>query len=277
MKRAKKLIWLLMTAAVFAAAPLTAMALPAGGYVPTSGTYYYKDSTTNNKWKKNNSVAYTYKDDGRITKRTVTYKGIGSVTYKYTWKGNYITKYPNSYSDVTTFKYSKKKLVSYRGSYASKAQKITWKGNTGTVTQYDPTTEYTINNKGQLIKKVIKYDGEFTDISTYQYYGNGNLKSMSMTSKSDYDTMTGTTTVTYNKKGYETSYTNKYGSYWAKTTYKYTTKKGKITQVVSNYSNSNGSKNSSKVVYKKWQYVSHVRNCDAWGRGAVLAFNDYFD
>ena len=154
-----------------------------------------------------------------------------------------------------------------RDAWSDKTDKIKWKGKTGTVTVNGRTTEYTINGKGQLIKMLYKYDGYVYDTITYQYYGNGNLKSSIQKYSGG-----GTYTTKYNKKGYKTLYEYKDDSYWNKTTFKYTTKNGKITQVVKNYSSSGGSKSSNKIVFKKWQYVSHVRNCDAWGRELPLVY-----
>ena len=272
MKRAKKLIWLLVTAAMFAAAPLTAMALPAGGYVPTAGTRYYQDSSTK-KWVKSYKISYSYKKDGRLTKVTRKYTD-GTDSTAYTWKGNNITKitdkysYGNSYT--YTFKFKNKKLTSYQFS-GDKAQKIKWKGKTGTCTQtWDgggATYKYTINGKGQIVKVTTTHKSDGTKYTTtYKYYGNGNLKSYTLKG-SGYSY-----TTKYNQKGYRTSETRKEGSATSKTTFKYKTKKGKIKEVVTNYTYTSGeysSKSSSKFVFTKWKNVSHVRNCDATGNTRI--------
>ena len=276
MKRAKKLIWLLVTAAVFATAPLTAMALPAGGYVPTTGTWYYQDSSTK-KWVKDYKVSFSYKKDGRLTKVTQQYVDAPSVyTTAYTWKGNYITKinYKNNYYDefgLTTYKYKNKKLTSY-GYGEGNVQKYKWKGKTGTYSQtWDGgsyTNKFTINAKGQLVKETYKYKNSgitTTDTSTYKYYGNGNLKSMtSKNQSSNVDSYV----VKYNQKGYKTSESYKSNTYTSKTTYKYKYKKGKLKEVVITSSGKNDGesfKDSSKIEFTKWKNVSHIRNCDAWG------------
>ena len=271
MKRAKKLIWLLVTAAMFAAAPLTAMALPAGGYVPTAGTSYYKDDA--NKWVKYEKISCSYKKDGRLTKITRKYTD-GTDSTAYTWKGNNITKITtknSGHSYTTTFKFKNKKLTSYQFS-GDKAQKIKWKGKTGTCTRTGngdgETSKYTLNGKGQIVKVTTNYKSGGTKYtSTYKYYGNGNLKSYTVKmSGSSYSEK-------FNQKGYRTSETYKEGSSYSKTTtFKYKTQKGKIKEVVMNYTYTSGEniyKSSSKFVFTKWKNVSHVRNCDATGNTRI--------
>ena len=275
MKRAKKLIWLLVTAAVFAAAPLTAMALPAGGYVPTAATWYYQDSSTK-KWVKDYKVSFSYKKDGRLTKITNKYQGTTAST-AYTWKGNYITKinYKNSENMLssTTYKYKNKKLISYQyngNKGANLAYKYKWKGKTGTYTQTgeggSSTYKLTINAKGQLVKETCKDNDGFETTSIYKYYGNGNLKSSTIKGKGFDSSFT--RVKKFNQKGYITLESLTSRSNIDKTTYKYKTQKGKIREVVFTNTFKEGEYSyeaSRKLVFTKWKKVSHVRNCDAWG------------
>ena len=267
MNRAKKLIGMLVAAAVLTAVPLTAMALPAGGYVPTSGTRYTLDEKTK-KWVKDATISSTYKKDGRLTKNTVKYMYGTSNSCAYSWKGNYITKYVYKYSDKdytstssTTYKYKNNKRVSYQNS-GDKAVKIKWKGKTGTYSIGNGQTyKYTINQKGQLIKSAGRVEEGGLLVSgtyTYKYYANGNLKSITTKGKNS------TSVEKFNKQGYRTSSSYKLGSFSTKSTYKYKTKNGKIREVVETYT-SGSYTYSRKTVFNKWKKVSHVRNCDAWG------------
>ncbi len=269
MKRVKKLIGLLVAATIIAATPLTAMALPAGGYVPTSGTWYFKNSNTK-KWEKTGTVlSYTYKKDGRLTKRVNKYDG-GSSASTYTWKGNYLTKQVNKYSDGSsnmTYKYKNKKQTSYQYS-GNKAQTIKWKGKTGTETGDGWTRKYTVNGKGQLVKITTKYSDGGTYTSTYKYSGGGNLKSVAGKGKDSKGKTTYNNLMKYNKKGYPTSQVSSGTGYSYKATYKYKTKKGKLREVVVNSTYKDGGSSetySNKLVFTKWKKVSHVRNCDAFG------------
>lgn len=253
MKNAKRLIGLLVSAVILATAPLTVMALPAGGYVPTSATVYELNYRTN-KWERYSRITYNYKNDGRLTKRTE--KNIKdpvlSYTERYTWKGDYIIKYSDNI-DTTTYKYTK----------------IDREGGIKTL----GIDRYTINEKGQLIKAVYDflgsgygYRGGYPIITVYQYYGNGNLKSETTRGDLKCGTLTYGETTTYNKKGFITSYSLKSEDEYDIVNYKYTTKKGKLRQVVINAVNSpDHDQFTTKIVFQKWKYVEHVRNCDAYG------------
>ena len=276
MKRVKKLIGLLVAATIIAATPLTAMALPAGGYVPTSGTWYYKDSTTK-KWEKSGTVlSYTYKKDGKLTKRVDKYNG-GSSALTYTWKGNYITKIASNSADgggFTAYKYKNKKRTSYQYS-GEKAQTIKWKGKTGTYTGDGGKTKYTINGKGQLVKITTTYDSGYVYTTTYKYSGGGNLKSVTGKGKDSKGKTTSNYLMKYNKKGYPASRMYSGTNYSDKTTYKYKTKKGKLREVVVNSTYKEGGSNetySYRVVFTKWKKVSHIRNCDAYGNTIGLGW-----
>lgn len=247
MKRAKKLIGLLLSAAVLALTPLTALALPAGGYVPTSATRYTLNKSTN-KWEKLTTITYNYTNSGKLTKRTVKWDG-GSCSHTYTWNGNYITKHKfktlnTSYYVSEEYTFKNDKLLTFKtkeyGHNDGKYPNIKWKGKTGTMTWKDGhKTKYTVNKKGQLIKET---DGAET--TTYEYYKNGNLKRI--TRKENGRTLS---TKKFNQKGYITS-----------KAYTYTIKNGKITKLV--IKDSDGTR---KYVFNKWKKVSHIRNCDAWG------------
>ena len=123
MKKTKRFIALLLTAALLAMTPLTALA--ASGYVPIKGEYYYKDGK---KWVKSEDFSYSYKSNGKITQAYYKYDG-GSSKTKYKWSGNHVVKVSSS-DGYTTYKYKKNKLVSIAENYGEKYTiKISWKGH----------------------------------------------------------------------------------------------------------------------------------------------------
>ena len=250
MKGIRKLATLVLTAAMLAATSLTAFALPSGGYVPTKGTYSYYDSSAK-KWVKQETYTWSYKSDGRLTKRTNKYDD-GTSTIKYTWSGDRVKKIKDS-SGYTSYKYKGKKLTSVTESYGSKhTYKYKWKKNKGTVKMDGYSNTIQINSKGQLTKSVSKYSDGDTYTTTYKYYANGNLKKVTGKNFS----------ASYNSAGYITKITNKNDGKTYTTKYKYKKKNGKIKQIT--ITHSDGSK--SRLVFSKWKRVSHVRNCDATGR-----------
>ena len=243
MKKTKKTAAALLTIAMFALTPLTAMA--ASGYVPTKAISYYKE---NGEWvKSHESFSWSYKKNGQLEKFTYKYDDY-CYTESYSWKGNHITK--NSTNEgglLAKYKYKGKKCVS-QSSEGSKKSTYKWKKNKATYKIGDTRYTLTINSKGKRTRLVAKGpDGTVT--TTYKYYGNGNLKSY-VTKYPDGSKMT----CKYNSKGYLTS---KKGDY-INCDYTYKTQSGKVKERIF----SNGSR---KIVYTKWKKVNNIINCDAFG------------
>ena len=253
MKKTKRFIALLLTAALLAMTPLTALA--ASGYVPTKGEYYYKEGK---KWVKSEVFSYKYKGDGKITEAVYKYDD-GTSKTKYKWKGNKIAKI--TYSDgYTSYKYKKNKLVEVTYDYGGKStNKISWKKNTGTYKTDYTTTTIKVNGKGQVTSVKYVYSDKTSSSESYKYYGNGNRKSYTYKGSGGY-----TYKAEYNSKGYVKKITQKGDGYSYSVSYSYKTKKGKLVSRIRKWKNSDGDSGESKTVYKKWKRVSNVRNCDGF-------------
>ena len=263
MRQMKRLAALLLAAAIIAATPLAALALPAGGYVPVKATQYSWNEKTST-WVQTSERTMSYKSDGRKTgNSSVSSSGTNTWT-KFKWKGNYVTKTIYSDGDYMMFKYksSKRKSITDFDASTGKNEVRTykWKKNTGTMVTDDYTAKLTVNGKGQVVKHQYKYKNGDVTTTTYKYYGNGNRKSYTTKRSDGY-----TYTVKYNSKGYVVSENGKNSTHSWSYKYKYTTKKGKITQRLYTYQSSTGAAYKYKTVYTKWKKVSHVMNCDAYG------------
>ena len=258
MKRAKRLVAMLLVVALLAVTPAAAMAAE---YVPTKGTSYWKNGT---KWEKGTEYTWSYKGDGKITKRTWKDPDGTSSTSSYKWKGNFLSKITWSSGQYSTYKYKNSRLQSFTSVYGGgkRTTKLKWdkKKKKATYKSGDFTITLTFNSKGQLVKETDKSAAE-TYTYKYKYYSNGNVKKISGGSNKGYQF-----TTNYNKKGYLSSETGKDGIYSWSYKYSYKTKNGKITERISK---SNGVE-SSKTVYTKWKKVSRVRNCDGMGRTTPL-------
>ena len=255
MKTAKRLMAMLLVAALLAVTPAAAMAAE---YVPTKGTYYWKNGT---KWQKGTEYTWSYKGDGKIKK--VTYKEpdgySSSTTYK--WKGSFLKTLRYSGNEYTSYKFKNNRLQSMTDVYGSNKEtgKFKWdkKKKKGTYKGDGFTNVITVNSKGQRVKQSYIYsDGTYT--YSYKYYSNGNVKSISLKGPG-YSFST-----KYNKAGYLTSRKSSDGySYTCK--YK-KNKKGQITEKITKY-NSGG---ENKIVYTKWKKVSRTWNCDGFGTTVSL-------
>ena len=255
MKQTKRLIALLLTAALLAMTPLTALALGPAGYVPTKTVTYDK---VDGKWVQLSETTSSYKSDGRVTKKITKYTDGTTYTTKYTWGGDRVKKvvYP---SGTYSYKFKGKKLVSFTvNTDSKKTYKLKWKGKNGTYKSGTSTETYTIDGKGRFVKeKLVLADGT-TYISSYKYYSNGNLKSYSWKGNGT------SVTEKYNSKGWITSVVQKGSTpYTAK--YTYTKKKGKVISQLCKWEFDKTSSGETKAVYKKWKKVRHVRNVDGFG------------
>lgn len=258
MKKAKRIVALLLTLAMLAGVSTAAYALPAGGFVPVKATNY---TLVDGNWKEGSVRTLTYKGDGRLTKITTTNPSSGTTSStSYKWKGNLITKVNWSDGDYQVFKYKGGRRTSYTYDYGVKyTYKFKWKKKTLTYATEDGTISTTVNGKNQIVK-TVRTGSSNSYTTKYTYYGNGNRK------KYVHKTSDGiVTTYKYNSKGYIISETGK--NYSRKYTYKI--KKGKILERICKYQES-GRSGERKVVYSKWKKVSHVRNCDAWGYSITL-------
>ena len=255
MKRMRKLTALVCFIMAVTAASATAMAAqPAGGYVPVNGEKFLEKD---GNWVPVGSISATYKDDGKCTSFSSTDSTGLRRSETYTWKGNYITKAFCDYRDSgkLQYKYNKKHKLVYR-TVGRKKYTYKWNGKTAAYKDANYKENLTFNKKGQLTKAVY-----FTSKYNYKYYKNGNIKSI-----------TGNISTTkFNSRGDITSFSYKLGN--VKATFDYVTdSSGKIEQVNVAYTDRTGS-HKAKIVYKNWQEVSHVRNCDAAGTSASYQMN----
>ena len=105
MRQIKRLAALLLAAAITAATPLAALALPAGGYVPVKATQYRWDEKTST-WVQTSERTMSFKSDGRKTGNssvsssgTLTRNNVATILWKYA--GSPRTVSPNNpFSDV---------------------------------------------------------------------------------------------------------------------------------------------------------------------------------
>ena len=223
-------------------------ALPAGGYVGTSGKkYVQKDG----KWVQVGSVSASYKKDGRCTRFTSIDSEGQKWEDKYTWKGNYITYGTCNYRDSGEYKwkYDKNHKLVYR-TLGGMKYTYKWKGRTASYKDKYSKETLTFNKKGQITKAV--YDSSYNTYK-FSYYKNGNRKKVS----SSYSTLK------YNSRGDLTSVAYTFRGFKANFKYKKDSK-GRIKQTEITYTDEDG-KHNAKIVWNKWKKVSHVRNCDATG------------
>ena len=253
----KRWLCLLLVAALLAVTPVAAMAAE---YVPTKGINYWKNGT---KWEKGTEYTWSYKGDGKITKRTWKDPDGASSTSSYKWKGNFLSKITWTNGQYSTYKFKNSRIQSITSVYPGGKQtiKIKWdkKKKKATYKSGDFTYTMTFNSKGQLVKETDKSSSE-TYTYKYKYYSNGNMKKVTGGSNQGYQY-----TVNYNKKGYISSESGKDGTYSWSYKYSYKTKNGKITEKIMKYKDG-----ETKTVYTKWKKVSRVRNCDGLGRSVPL-------
>ena len=277
MKKTKQLIAMLLTFALLALTPLSAMAA-SGGYVPAEGKQYV---LSNGKWEQNNSFKASYSKDGKLLKKQYGYKDRSDTVYKFKWSGNNITKVNYLYSDgatgLTVRKFKGGLLQSMSASSRDNSTKYSYKwkkkkasvkvttNSTNSVKLVGMTVK--VNSKKQVISEEYKYSDGTKEKVTYKYYSDGKAK--------EYRTQTtdGNVVGKYNKNGYMTSwsFTNKSGK-TNTTSYKYTMdKKKKCPKEVIINNTYNGETTTSRIEITAFKKVSKVRNCDASGYTFTLA------
>ena len=277
MKKTKQLIALLLTFALLAITPISAMAA-SGGYVPTAATTY---DLNDGKWEESHSLKMSYSKDGKITKRQYIYKDSAPYTINYKWSGNYITKVTYQYSDGTVstttrkFKGGLLKSMVNINSEATTKYSYKWKKKKASVKVTTNSTNKVIlvsatakvNSKKQIISSEYKYSDGTKAKVTCKYYSDGKMKEYKSVSS------TGTSVEKYNKYGYITmwSYTNTEGKVSLET-FKYTMDKKKKApkELVYTYSYNGETPSTSKTVYTAYKKVSRVRNCDGSNYGFTL-------
>lgn len=228
----------------------------------------------------------TYNKQGKLTKETVTNKGVdytytSTTTNTYDKKGN-LTKEviaESDYTNVTTRTYNSK------GKVTKEVRKITYEDNS----TFLSTRTYTYDKAGNLTKELAYYD-DCEDLTTYTYNKAGDVTKQVQTQKYEDNTQDQTTqTWTYDKKGNETKWTmtekDRYGGSEKRTRVSAYNQKNLCTKMTETWSfiNNDGSTGKTTDVttytYDKKGHVTKETFKQTFGDGSVrlLVFVNTFD
>lgn len=276
MNKMKKLTALLLTFALLAVTPLSAMAA-SGTYIPTAGTRYeFKDG----KWETIANIRFNYDKKGRLKSTRYENADGGATISSLKWSGNYVTKSTNTfesgrtYMAVRKFKDGLLKTYTHTSPDSKSTYSYKWKKKKAsvkfTVTPASASSLVSVavkvNGKKQIISETYKYSDGSAEKNEYKYFGNGNMKQYKRTDKH------GVTIQKFNKNGYITYFSSTYDGDVGTETYKYTMDKKKKCpkEVTAEYTTSTGYSMLSKTVYTSFKKVSNPRNCDASGLAVGL-------